>query len=426
MVSLIRGAMLVVTLICWCMSLYKLRDLARDPGNRPLRALCLALVAITLSLTTQPFTPGIDQFVGVIDFARVVSNCLTLVSATAAQAFLLYMTSSDAPVRRQVRRRVVALVVTLVGIVALFVVTPPAAGLSDPRVRSGAYYGDPFHAPFMYAYLAYLGWSMAQVVILAPRYARIAQRPLLRLGLRLITVGASFGLGYVAAKLLAVAAGALWPGSALISDAVVVASFTTSILLILIGSTIPSWGPRVGLDRLWGWAAALRDCYRLRPLWTAIHEVVPEIALLPAPRGPRGVGAFVRDASLRRVRMTVEILDGYASLRPWMSGRVFAQARRLAHEAGLVGDRRTATAEAAVIAAALAVRGRGRPAPGDADDVPMLPAGPPTADQVDGSHAGAVAQVSWLIQVARAYRSPAVAAVLAAQPTPSVPQPSER
>jgi hypothetical protein len=424
MVSLIRGAMLIVTLVCWCMSLYKLRDLTRDRCNRPLRALCLALVAITLSLTTQPVMPAIDQFVGVIDVTRLVSNCLTLISATAAQAFLLYMTGSDAPVRRQVRRRVVMLIVTLTAIVVLFVVTPPAASLSDPRVRSGEYYGDPFTAPFLYAYLAYLGWSMAQVVILAPRYTRITPRPLLRLGLRLITAGASVGLGYVAAKLVAVAAGALWPDSALITDAVVVTSFTVAILLILIGATIPSWGPRIGLDRVWSWAVALRDCYRLHPLWAAIHKVVPEIALLPAPSGTRGYAAYLREASLRRVRMTVEILDGYAALRPWMSGRVFRQAQVAAREAGLTGDRLAATTEAAVLAAALTYRHRGWPMPADADEVPLLSTDQRPADPVGGDHSGAAEQVSRLAQVARAYRSSAVAAVLAQLAPP--PQPSER
>ncbi|HEX5543323.1 MAG TPA: MAB_1171c family putative transporter [Micromonospora sp.] len=242
-----------------------------------------------------------------------------------------------------------------------------------------------------------------------------------RFGLRLITVGASVGLGYVAAKLVAVAAGALWPGSALITDAVVVTSFTIAILLILIGATIPSWGPRIGLDRLWFWVAALRDCYRLHPLWTAIHEVVPEIALLPAPPGIRGHTAFAQESSLRRVRMTVEILDGYATLLPWISGKVFRQAQTAAQEAGLTGDRLAATTEAAVIAAALTYRHRGWPVPEDADEVPMLPIDGRPTDPVRGDHSGAAEQVAWLTQVARAYRSSAVAAVLAqlAPPTPA-------
>ncbi|MGN9808145.1 MAB_1171c family putative transporter [Micromonospora sp. BQ11] len=238
--------MIAVTLICWGMSLYKLRDLAGDRGNRPLRALCLALIAITISMTLQPLMPKVDQLVGVPDVARLTSNCLSLVCATAAQAFLLYMTSGDVSTRRRVRRRTVALALTITVMIVLFVAIPSEVSLADPRVRSGEYYGEPFHAPFLFVYLAYLGWSLTQVVVLANRYAGIAHRPLLRFGLRMITVGSLWGLAYVAAKLMAVGLGTRSADWALITDAVVVLTFSTSILLVLLGSTIPSWGPRVG------------------------------------------------------------------------------------------------------------------------------------------------------------------------------------
>ncbi len=429
MVSLVRGAMLIVTLICWSMSLYKMRDLARDRGNRPLRALCLALVAITLSLTLQPLMPAIDRFFGVLDVVRLTSNCLSLVCATAAQAFLLYLTSSDASTRRRVRRRLLALTATSATMVILFVSAPPATDVSDPRVLSGEYYGDPFAAPFLYPYLAYLGWSLVQVVILANRYARIAPRPLLRFGLRLIVVGSLWGLAYVAAKLVAVAVSALSPDSALITDAVVVLTFTTSILLVLIGSTIPSWGPRVGLDRLWSWAAALHDYYRLYPLWAQIHAVLPEIALLPPGSGVHGVISIARNASLRRVRITVEILDGYANLRPWISASVFIQAEQRAAEAGLTGDRHAAVVEAAVVGAALSARRAGRPAADHPNDVPQLGIGPQGTTRPDGTNVGAAGQVTWLIQVARAISSSLVAEIISRATSAadhSAPQPSER
>lgn len=411
--SLARSAVVIVTLICWALTAYKLRDWRRDPRNPPLQALCIALATVTVSLSIQPASPQIDQLFGVLDLARVVSNCLTLASVTAAQAFLLYMTSSDRPVRRRVRRRVGALVVAVAAIVTLFVLTPATYRVTDPRVSSGEYYGAPFSASFMYVYLAFLGWSLTQVVILATGYARIAHRPLLRSGLRLITAGAASGLGYVLAKLTAVAAGELWPGSALLTDAIVVVCFTTSILLVLVGSTIPSWGPRLGLDRLWGWSAAIRDFYRLRPLWNAIHQVLPEIALLPPVSGPRGVLAVVRNASLRRVRVTVEILDGYAMLRPWVSARMLYLCRTAAQRANLTGDRLTATVEAAVIRAALHSRLSGQPPASDSADVPALPTGMNGPAEVNTDATGAASQVRWLIQVARAYRSPVVSSILA-------------
>src|SRR5690348_4814406 len=122
------------------MSLYKLRDLLRDRNNRPLRCLWLALVTITLSLTMQPIAPRLDQLAGTVDVARIMSNCLTLVSATAAQVFLLYMTGDDEVIRRRVPRWMLTLAGCVVLLVALFLLTPSPYAVSDPYVRSGEYY----------------------------------------------------------------------------------------------------------------------------------------------------------------------------------------------------------------------------------------------------------------------------------------------
>lgn len=438
MVSVVRGAMLMVTLICWIMSIYKLRDLvraeqaARRSGagmpNRSLRSLCIALVAITFSLTVQPLMPDLDRFFGVVDLARLASNSATLACGTAAQAFLLYLASTDATVRRQVHRRWIALAATVLLMVALFAITPPATDVTDPRVESGEYYGDPFSGPFLFPYLAYLAWSLVQVVILSNRYAAIAHRPLTRFGLRLIVVGSIWGLGYIAAKLTAIMVGAVRPSAALAIDAVVVACFTISILLVLIGSTIPSWGPRIGLDRFWSWLMAILDCYRLHPLWAAISAVLPHLALLSVDKGPAGALAVAKEATLRRVRMTIEILDGYATLRPWMSGQVFKQAHQAARAAGLSGDKLNAATEAAVVAVALDAHRRRLPPAKDARDTPALPLGAARNDPTASGDGHAADDVTWLAQVARLYETELISNFVAEMASPAVDNPysSER
>jgi hypothetical protein len=186
--------------------------------------------------------------------------------------------------------------VCLTVIVILFAATPPPTTVDDPRVRSGEYYSDAYTAPFFWVYLVFLTWLLVQITVLSTRYARIAHRPLLRFGLRTIAFGALWGLAYVVMRMIAAVVAVLEPGRRLPLpiDAGVVLSFTTSILLVLIGSTIPSWGPLLRVDRLWFRVAALF----------------------------RGAAERVRDASLRRVRITMEILDGYAMLRPWTSHQV--------------------------------------------------------------------------------------------------------
>lgn len=426
MVTLIRVIVAAVTATCWLMSIYKLRDLSRDPGNRSLRALCTALVAITLSLTIQPIAPHLDRVIGVLDVGRVVSNCLTLIAAGAAQGFLLYMTSQDDSIRRRVRRRYRATAICVVAIVVLFVTTPAPYQVSDPYVQAGDYYtANPTSAATAYTliYLIYLGWALTQVTVLATRYAAIANRPLLHFGLRMIVIGATLGLAYIAAKIATIGAAFLGWGDPAVFEPVVIVLFTTSILLVLLGSTLPSWGPRLGLHRLWEWSTAVRARGKLRPLWLAMHAVIPEIALVPQQTAWWQTFS-PRQASLRRIRTTVEILDGYILLRPWMTAPAAATARRLAAEAGLIGDDAEAVVDAALIATALHARQNGQPPPPDHPDPDWIP----LHERQRGEHAAA--QEAWLARIADAYPSPVVHAVLQSHRSPasqpSVHSPSER
>jgi hypothetical protein len=404
----------VVTGICWLMTLYKLRDLARDPHNLPLRALCLALVGITLSLTAQRLAYEIDHFVGALDFGRVTADCLAVVAGAGGQAFLLYMTSQDERVRRQVRRRNITVAVCVVAIMVLYAVTPPRYAIDDPYVLSRVYYlksNAPLIAPYVFVHLTYIGWAAVQIAVLARRYTRIATRPLLRLGLRLMAAGALVGLAYVVIKFVNMA---IWPLTGRVpglAASVIVVTFSLSILLMLVGATIPSWGPLLGLDRLANWAAALRAYRRLAPLWTALHRVNPTIALLPPPTGLSAPILVARRARLRLVRRVVEIRDGYLALRPYADAKADRIARRLGSNAGLSGDDIDGVAEAAVVAAALRYRERGQT---PVDPSPLLASSPAGRKPGGADPRDPAVEVAWLARVACAYRSsPLVAATLA-------------
>jgi hypothetical protein len=412
MTTAIRIVVALVTLTCWVMTFYKLRDLVRDPRNQPLRALWVALATITLSLSIQPIAPRLDQLVGSVDFGRVLSNCLTLISAAAAQAFLLYMRDLSARTGRLVRLQYAIMTGCVIAIVLLYVVQRPPYAADDPYVLSGEYYqsGTPLAGPawYTYVYLTYLGWSMLAVSQLSVHYARIATRPLMRGGLRLITIGSLIALVYCALKLITGVFGHRDEAAAVAADRVMIACFTLSILLILIGSTMPSWGTWVGLDRLWETAAAWSANRRLRPLWTVMYEVAPQISLMPEPTGL----AALRQARDRLVRVTVEILDGYALLGPWMDAQVEQTARAQASARGLTGADADAAVEAQVLLAAADVHRRGVPAGPDDDPArPVLPHRDAAAD-TDAS-----AEVAWLIRVARAL--PAAAAAPATAPAPA-------
>ena len=410
---LIKLTVALVTLTCWAMTLYKIRDLARDPRNPPLRSLWVAMATITLSLTVQPVAALLDRLVGVVDFGRVLSNVLTLVSAAAAQGFLLYMSDLSDRTTRKVRTQYAIMAAAVTAIVLLYALNPPPYHIDDPLVRSGAFYvnGTPPSgtAPYTYIYLAYLGWSMVQVARLSLHYARIATRPLLRGGLRLITTGSLIGLAYVGLKVAGAILNQRYGTAATSVDRALIICFTTAILLILLGSTVPSWGPMLRLDKVWDQAAAWRTCRQLRPLWAVIVAAVPKVALLPEPEGTLERIGALRLSSWRRARMTLEILDGYALVKPWMSRAVADGARAEGRQRGLTGDALDAAVEAAlVVSATQAVRG-GHPRAADSDGVtvrasPQQPAAD-AAEQPARPDAPPIEEIRWLVQVAGALGS---------------------
>ena len=227
-----------------------------------------------------------------------------------------------------------------------------------------------------------------------------------RVGLRLVSVGAYFGVGYTAIKITNMAVRSVTTLTPGLADAIIVVCFTTSFLLMIIGVTIPSWGPLIGLDHLADWASALRAQRQLAPLWAALHQADPSMALLPEPHGLFAPLFMARQARLRLVRRVVEIRDGYRSLRPYADDHTEHVARRHAEEAGLTEDELAVAVEAAVVAVAVRDRERGRESspPANASGVLVQESMPSTP----------AAEVAWLTQVARAYRSsPVVAATLA-------------
>ncbi len=356
-------AIAVVAVVCWAMIGYKLRDLVRNPGNRPLRYLVITLAGLTLSMSIQPLARWLDHTLGILDLGRVLANCFALAGATSAQATLLYLTSQDELTPRRVRRRFLALLGIVAVIVVTFVLTPPPYSLSDPYVVSHAYYvatPTPSAMPYQFVFLAYLAWAALYSGVLLRRYARTAPRPLLRLGLRLMIGGCATGLVYVAVKVVASLATGSRPDLARVLDRLVVPCYMVASVALLVGATLPSWGPRIGLDRRWNTIVAWRDCRQLQPLWKLIHTAVPQVTMTPHPAEP----------TLRRVRMTVEILDGYVQLTPWTSAQIEDRARRRARETS--DAERDAEIEAAVLVEAARSKAANEPpSPDPAVAIPM-------------------------------------------------------
>lgn len=224
---------------------------------------------------------------------------------------------------------------------------------------------------------------MAECGILAARYARIAARPLLRIGLRMITAGCVIAGGYLVLK---VVQGLVTPGSAAAGavGTAIAACFTSAVLIILIGSTLPSWGQRIKLDRLWDIVADLRAYRRLTPLWTDIIAVNPGMSLFSDPPGVRGRVQVIREARLRLARRIVEINDGLVEIYPYTRSSVADTAPTDTDQA------------AAVIADAITGHRDQRPVTPDPDRYPLTRRSANIETTAD--------ELAWLLAVADAYQ----------------------
>jgi hypothetical protein len=167
-----------------------------------------------------------------------------------------------------------------------------------------------------------------------------------------------------------------------------------AVISIVAGTTASAWYPPLSrlARQVWLWSAY----WRLRPLWAALRQVIPEVTL---PRPP-GVWLNVRYRVDRRV---IEIRDAELVLRAYSPPEVPGRAETAARCAGLDAGEAVAVAEAAVIATALAARRDGQP--------PRLDGGPVEAiNGVPGDDLRA--EAARLILVSRAFRrSPIVARI---------------
>jgi hypothetical protein len=404
------------TVLVWAAVAYRLPAVRRAPGDAGQRWNWLTLLCLALALTVllPPVYLWLGPALAVLNVARLLGNGLVLVASWTVQSYLFHLNYPPEEARPGVRRAGFVLVAALAAMTVLFVLAPVDQDVVDFTGR----YGDaPYVLEYRLVFLAYLALALYKVIRLSWRYAGVAGRPALALGLRLVALGAALGLGYVAHEGLRVAARRLGSGDPIpASDPLTRLLVAGSVGLMVVGSTMPAWGPRVGLPGLWRWAGRYRAHRRLYPLWRDLVRATPDIALLP-PRSPLADALTVRDLGFRLYRRVIEIRDGALALRPHLDPALAEQARAACHAAGLSDDATRAVVEAACPAAALDARRRHE-------------AANPTSPTL-GSAGGAdlATEVALLERVARCYRrSPIVRAVLAGrrQHRPAASSPAAR
>ncbi len=362
------------------------------------RAFWLGLLFLALSLTLllPSISLRVDRLVGIANGTRLVAHALVLVAASAVQIYLLQLNYPDERGRWRIQRRISALAGAIALLVIFFVLAPVHHEALDFWGRYGS---APFMLPYRLVFVGYLGWALVTVVRLGWRYAGVTEHPATAAGLRLVAIGGVLGLAYCLHEVLRVVALSLKVSDPVLdSNMATQALIAMSVGLMVIGCTMPAWGPLVGIPALVNWLRRHRAYRRLYPLWRDLYEVSPEIALLrPVP--PMVDALTFRDLDFRLYRRVVEIRDGILALRPYRDAEAAASALARCRAARL-DDEAPMVVEAASLAVALDARRLDHP--GDA--------GLAAASSAGG--ADVPSEVLALERLARCYaRSPIVRAV---------------
>lgn len=425
----------ILSVITWSAFVYKVRDLVRDWRNRELQLLCLAIAtfAAPFVLASPAVYVAIDQVLGVANAATLIIYICVAVCLTSFVALLMSWSSAQDKVRMRHRLLVGYSLVTL-AVMTVFFFLGNVNGPEHPIDFDVHFEAVPYISTFLLSYQLLFTVSMALLVVLCRRYARLVlDRPWLHRGLRVVTLGAVFGLGYSVPKVVNMVWDLFGPSPLhMVSSVVAPMSASVAAALFSVGFTMPAWG--AGISRARELHADYQRYRRIYPLWRDVADQIPEVVLFPPtprtrywspaalrhlasrpvlavrdgrlalrPEADTQLGHALQDIDLLLVRQVTEIRDAQLRLRPYTTDRTATIARQLATAEGLDGRCADAAVEAAQLAIALKAKADGRGVPGHGESGLLDPA----AGDFE-------IEVEWLIRVADAYHaSPVIPAALA-------------
>ena len=436
----VEGLAYALAGLAWAALLYRAPALVRGRRSGTRRALWTTLLGVTAAVTVRlpHLRDEVDRLAGVANLSQLFENGFILVGIWGVQELLVHL---DRPpvaeakgvpggVRglRAVPVHTWLLVAVLTTMTVLFALAPVHEPAEDFWVR---YADAPLILAYRLTYLAYLSVGLLAVVRRCTRYARLTGRPAVALGLRLCAVGGAIGLAYAgheAAYALLRRAGAAYPLEGLVDpgrlrNVLIVAALAP----LLVGSTLPAWGERVGLGAalvaLGRWADAYRAYRRLYPLWRDLVRATPEVAL-EAPPPPVLDALTWRDLRLRLYRRVIEIWDGRLALRPYLDAAVADGARRACRASGVEAAEELYVVEAAALAAGVRAKTDRRSAAEPAA-LPLDRHAEETGATGEKTSIGASLEgdVDVLGRLARCYRTSPIVRAAAARAVRGVPTP---
>jgi hypothetical protein len=319
-----------------------------------------------------------------------MTQTAVVVLTAAQQVVLVHWSHPPEEARPRARRRVIGFGLAAAVLIGLFflVSTPKRESTAETTLLLNM--ENPRYAVYLCLYIGVCAVGQIEAVRLSLRYAKIVNRSWLRRGMWAVATGASLVLVYCAIRYTEIAGTHL--GYDMTSwDPLYWIAGSFGALFQVFGWTVPSWGPR--LSGAWRWMVNYRAYQRLRPLWWALYQATPAIALSDPPSRPADLVPR-RGLEYRLYRRVIEIRDGQLALRFFMDPPAV---RREAEAQGLSEDRTPAACEALLIRSALRAR-RGASAP--ATDSSSGDDSFTFAPDLQGDLAR---EIDWLIEVSREF-----------------------
>lgn len=362
-------AAVVVTL--WVAVMNKSIQLSRAPDDYPLRAVtaCIACVAGMFTLALPPVSGLLDRVA-----AGLHSLTINLGTMTAAYFLLVFFTYTmrGRAARRRVRAEALLLLVAM-AVVTTTWSTAPLAIQTSPA--STAVADHPHATVFVLAVLGYMGYAHSQTLWWCAGFIRATRDARLRRGLVLICVAlGTFLAAELTKSALAVAqlVDVLPPQAVHPINSTYVAMVGLGTLTFVVGVSYSAFTGMLAAAAVW--RAHRRQYRELRPLWLALHEAFPDLAL--SRRGARPwYELFGLHGTHRRFyRRVIEIRDGLVRLAPYYDHATTADIEAELRRAGVPDTDIADITRMTLIMAALRAKGT---------DMPM-PAAEPMG--IDGGH----------------------------------------
>ncbi|MCZ4122668.1 MAB_1171c family putative transporter [Streptomyces sp. H39-S7] len=374
---------------------YKLLDLRKDPDNPVLRSLCatLACAAFGFIAATPAIYLPVSTALGLDNLGKLVVHGSLIAFSVCVQRMLLMWNDPPEIALPRARRRVIAGVIVLLAMVALLTLAPINDSTAEHFTET--YATTPYIAEYLLLYVTAVGTGLAEIARLCWRFAKVAGRPWLVRGLHLTAVGAAITLGYCLTRGIYVIARNMGIRLDLLADS----SSAFAALggaLVSLGLVLPALGPRLSATARW--FGHLRAYHQLFPLWLAVYDAMPDIALDP-PKHPKRARWRLTKLHYRLYRFVIEIRDARHALREHLNSEIADGARTLAAQAGATAEQQEAAAEAAMLRAALTAVGQ---------VAEIASCGDLLEQQAPIGGSDHVGELTWFVEVARAFNRPPV------------------